>query len=193
MYHWQLSVSLSVKKIGAITLFALTLVLLSGCIAGAVKESNDAALINQVEVSAWIMTAGQPSEAQFARMEKSDFELVVNLSPPSTAESLPDEEGIIRGKGIDYVRIPVDVRAYNLEQFELFSDLLNQYRGRKVLVHCQVNKRASVFTFMYQVVHEEIDPDTAYQHVAVVWSPGNQWLDYIDQVFAKYRIDFQHY
>lgn len=193
MYHWQPSVSLPVKKIGTVTLWIVFLVLLNGCTTKAAKEPNGSTLINQVEVSAWIMTAGQPSEAQLARMEKSDFELVVNLSPLNMAESLPDEERIIGGKGIDYAHIPVDVRAYDLGQFEMFSDLLNQYRGRKVLVHCQVNMRASVFTFMYQVVHEEIDPDTAYQHVAVIWVPGKQWFDFIGQVFAKYRIDFQHY
>jgi hypothetical protein len=44
------------------------------------------------------------------------------------------------------------------EDFALFSAVMNGARDRKVLVHCQLNMRASAFTFLYRVVHERVPP-----------------------------------
>ena len=164
-------------KIASLTLL---LVLLSGCTAKTIKQPRASALINQVDVSDRITTSGQPTPTQLDRMEKSDYELVVNLSPLGTLSSVPGEERIVTDKGIDYVHIPVDGLASALEQFEIFSDTLDRYSGKNILVHCQVNMRASLFTFLYQVVREGIDSDVAFQEVTAIWVPDNRWVDFID-------------
>lgn len=171
------------------------LLLLTLLSAGCASQGGSSAPLpptpNLVAVSQWIDTAGQPAEAQLAALRNSDYRVVVNLSPSGTLGSVANEEQLLTGKGISYVHIPVDVNALDLMEFELFSAIMSQSHGRRVLVHCQVNRRASVFTFLYRVVHEKADPDEAFEQVTAVWVPQDQWLLFIDRVLGRYGIAFR--
>jgi protein tyrosine phosphatase (PTP) superfamily phosphohydrolase (DUF442 family) len=93
--------------------------------------------------------------------------------------------------GVTYVNIPVDWESPRYEDFELFSSVLNQSGARHVLIHCQINLRASVFTFLYRVIHERVDPDTAYADVTAVWVPHQHWKDFAHAALKRHRIDYQ--
>jgi hypothetical protein len=59
-----------------------------------------------------------------------------------------------------------------------------------VLVHCQLNMRASAFTFLYRVVHEQVPPEEAFTALSAVWVPRDQWADFTALVLKKHGIDF---
>jgi len=149
--------------------------------------------VNFVNVSERIHTSGQPSDSQLGGLKKSGYALVINLAPPTTVGSIPDEGMLVAQTGLSYVNIPVDWHSPRYEDFELFSNILNQSGSRHVLVHCQVNKRASLFTFLYRVVHERVAPDVAYEKITAVWIPDSQWKEFARATLKRHNIEYELY
>ena len=146
---------------------------------------------NFTQVHERLHTAGQPSEETLSRLAGYGYDMVVNLATPASEDAIPTEGKLVTANGLTYVNIPVDWRKPTYADFELFSGVLNNAGDRKVLVHCQVNMRASMFTFLYQVVHEKADPESAFRHVSPIWHPRDQWLEFGQLVLARHNIDFQ--
>jgi protein tyrosine phosphatase (PTP) superfamily phosphohydrolase (DUF442 family) len=146
--------------------------------------------VNYVAVSERIHTAGQPDADTLASLAERGFELVINLAPPSSADAVAEEGKLVAEDGPVYVNIPVNWRQPTAADFDLFSAVMNGARERKVLVHCQVNMRASAFTFLYRVVHEGVAPATALEALREVWIPSDQWAEFVDATLSRHGIDF---
>ncbi|MGI9227660.1 MAG: hypothetical protein ACR2PU_02595 [Gammaproteobacteria bacterium] len=54
-----------------------------------------------------------------------------------------------------------------------------------------MNKRASLFTFLYRVVQEGIEPDEAYENVTAIWIPDPYWFEFAKNVLASHKIDYE--
>ena len=148
-------------------------------------------ILNYVVASDRLHTAGQPDSEQLLALPDRGFDLVINLATPTSPNALPEEAHLVTQGGIAYVNIPVDWRAPTYEEFEFFSGILNQSRHDQVLVHCMLNYRASMFTFLYRTVHEGVAPDEAYEAMAVVWEPENEWAEFGNMVLGRHGIDFR--
>jgi protein tyrosine phosphatase (PTP) superfamily phosphohydrolase (DUF442 family) len=145
---------------------------------------------NYVAATDRLHTAGQPSAAALATLAEQGFELVVNLAPPGNQGAVPDEGKLVAEDGPTYVNIPVNWQKPTYEDFDLFSAVMNGARDRKVLVHCQLNMRASAFTFLYRVVHEKVPPDEAMKALSAVWIPRDQWATFTTDVLKRHNVDF---
>jgi protein tyrosine phosphatase (PTP) superfamily phosphohydrolase (DUF442 family) len=145
---------------------------------------------NYVAATERLHTAGQPSAATLATLSEQGFELVVNLAPPSSPGAVPDEGKLIAEDGPTYVNIPVVWQQPTYEDFALFSAIMNGARDRKVLVHCQLNMRASAFTFLYRVIHEGVPPEEALEALRAVWIPRDQWATFTADVLARHDVEF---
>ena len=77
--------------------------------------------------------------------------------------------------------------------FETFSALLQGLGSRKVLVHCQVNMRASSMVFLYRAVVLREPPATAYAAVTGVWAPDGPWRQLMEGQLRKHGIAFELY
>lgn len=154
------------------------------------RTENDAAPANFVAVTERIHTSGQPTPAQLGALKSKGYAFVINLATPASASAVPEEGSLIARTGISYLNIPVDFRNPTHDDFELFSNMLRQAGSRRVLVHCQVNKRASVFTFLYRVVHERVTPDVAWRNVVSIWEPEPQWTQLIRAVLKRHNIAY---
>jgi protein tyrosine phosphatase (PTP) superfamily phosphohydrolase (DUF442 family) len=148
---------------------------------------------NFVAASDRLHTSGQPSAAQLGALSDKGYALVINLAPPTSFGSLPNEGMLVGRSGMSYVNIPVDFHAPRPEDFALFSKILNHAGTRRVLIHCQLNLRASMFTFLYRVVHEGVDPDIAYDGVTAVWTPDERWKEFARVVLRRHDIAFEPY
>jgi protein tyrosine phosphatase (PTP) superfamily phosphohydrolase (DUF442 family) len=157
------------------------------------KTGDTAPPRNLVKISDRLHTSGQPSEAQLKGLAAGGYGLVVNLAPPTTAGSVPDEGLLVAGNGIAYVSIPVDWDRPRYEDFVFFSEVLKRAGERRVLVHCQMNFRASTFTFLYRVIYEHADPALAYDEVTAVWAPHEQWKTFAREALARHGIAFDPY
>lgn len=60
----------------------------------------------------------------------------------------------------------------------------------RTLVHCEVNFRASVFGFLYQVLYEGADLDEAMSLMQSIWVPNNTWEAFIARVMNDKGIDY---
>ena len=159
------------------------------CISSSHAEEVHSA--NFVKVSNRIDTSGQPSKQLLENFTAKGYSLVVNLAPPLSEGSILEEASLVAQSGTRYVNIPVDWKQPTYNDFQFFSDVLNSQTADKVLVHCQINMRASLFTFLYRVVHEEIDPATALEKMTLVWAPTDQWLEFAQMVLDKNNIEFE--
>jgi len=158
---------------------------------GQVADTGNGIGVNYVAATERLHTAGQPDAATLATLAEQGFELVVNLAPPSNQGAVADEGKLIAEDGPTYVNIPVSWQQPTYEDFELFSAVMNGARDRKVLVHCQLNMRASAFTFLYRVIHEDVPPEEAMQALRAVWIPRDQWATFTADVLARHNVDFK--
>jgi len=75
--------------------------------------------------------------------------------------------------------------------FEAFASALNGLGSRKVLVHCQINLRASSMVFLYRAIVLKEEPRVAYQAVSGVWSPDGPWRRLIEDELRKHKVAFE--
>jgi hypothetical protein len=68
---------------------------------------------------------------------------------------------------------------------------LQRYPGQKVLVHCQMNMRASAVAFLYRAIYAREDPALAWADVKKVWTPRDQWAKYVDDQLRANGIAFK--
>jgi hypothetical protein len=71
--------------------------------------------------------------------------------------------------------------------------VLSALSQRKVLVHCQINLRASSMVFLHRVISEKHDPRVAYDAVATVWSPDGRWKTLMQTLLRKNGVSFEPY
>lgn len=147
--------------------------------------------VNYVVASERLHTAGQPNKMQLSSIMDLGFDLVINLATPTSQNAVPIEGQLIAAAGVSYLNIPVDWTDPTYADFELFSSVLNHSGDRQVLIHCALNFRASMFTFLYRVVHEQILAEEAFKAVAQVWDPEEHWVEFGQMVLDRYEVDFK--
>jgi len=146
---------------------------------------------NVVVIDAKLVTSGQPSATALAGLKAEGFEAVVYLAPSSVSDAVKDEPAILLSQGIEFVHVPIPFGAPTDAQFEAVSAALARLRDKKVLVHCQVNMRASTMVFLHRVLHRKESPSGAYEAVSRVWSPQGPWKDMAQRVLRKNGVDFE--
>ena len=154
------------------------------------SAQDDAFAVNYVVATQRLHTAGQPPGEQLATVAERGFDLVINLAPPTVQDAVANEGQLVTETGASYLNIPVEWQNPTYADFELFSGVLNESGDRQVLVHCRLNYRASMFTFLYRVVHERVPAPTAFEAVAQVWEPADHWVTFGQMVLDRHGIDF---
>ncbi|NNE70638.1 MAG: phosphatase [Rhodothermales bacterium] len=155
-----------------------------------VAEDSLAAVYNYVRVNDQLATAGQLTPSQIAYLGEAGYELVVNLAVADEARNGREGFEVIE-QGISYVHIPVSWREPSMRDLEMFFDVMEANRDRKVFVHCFANMRASAFTFLYRTLVEGVDESAAREAMDPVWDPMEleQWAGLIERAQAEYGGD----
>jgi protein tyrosine phosphatase (PTP) superfamily phosphohydrolase (DUF442 family) len=148
---------------------------------------------NIVPIAQNLVTSGQPTKASLSSLGEQGYGAVIYLAPPSVPDAVRDEGAIVGEQGLTFVNIPIRFGNPTEQDFELFAGALNALRNKKVLVHCQVNMRASSMVFLYRVLVGKEDPERAYQAVEKVWSPDGKWKQFIVTMLQKHGVAFEPY
>ncbi len=180
-----------VRFFGCLAGFALACSVVAN--AAPVVASTTALAPNLVPIHTNLITAGQPSAEQLGKLAAQGFEAVIYLAPPTVPDAVRDEALIIAQQGLLYINLPVRFGNPTEKDFQTFAALLTSLGSRKVLVHCQVNMRASSLVFLYRAIIGKEDPHQAYQSVAAVWVPDGPWKKLMSEQLKKARIDFEPY
>jgi protein tyrosine phosphatase (PTP) superfamily phosphohydrolase (DUF442 family) len=136
-------------------------------------------ILNFVQISPDLLTAGQPRRDQFADIAADGCQVVINLAMPTSDNALPDEAEIVTGHGMTYIHIPVVWEAPQRADFLRFCAEMQRLSGKKVFVHCALNMRVSAFVFLYRVLHEKADPETVKWDMLQIWQPEGVWQEFI--------------
>lgn len=150
------------------------------------------AIYNFSAISDKLATSGQATEEQFTIVKNAGFELVINLASLDSKYDLKDEAGLVAGLGIEYINIPVIWDSPTQENLQVFFDTMEANEGKKVLVHCIANFRASAFIMLYRVIKKGVPFAEAEQHMRAIWNPEEKypiWVDFIAKILKEYNIE----
>jgi protein tyrosine phosphatase (PTP) superfamily phosphohydrolase (DUF442 family) len=143
-------------------------------------------ILNYLPISEEIGTAGQPTPGQFAAIRAAGYQAVVNLAMPNSSNALADERELVAGQGLEYVHIPVVWECPTQDDLAQFFATLDRYRGRRLLVHCALNMRVSVFVLLYRVIRQGIPWEPAMADVRRIWEPDPVWQAFIAASLAHH-------
>lgn len=152
---------------------------ISALLLGPPVLAQPAAPANLVEVSARITTSGQPSPAWLEGLQARGFDAVVYLAPPTVSDAVRDEPLIVARQGLVFVNLPIAFDHPTSADYETFAGIMRGLSARRVLVHCQINLRASSMVFLYRSIAGREDPQRAYEAVTSVWVPEGAWKSFI--------------
>ena len=146
---------------------------------------------NAVDISPRLVTSGQPAAEGLGRLKAEGFEAVIYLAPANVHDAVRDEQLIVTKQGLVFVNIPIRFDNPTQADFETFAAVLAALGPRKVLVHCQVNLRASSMVFLYRTIKLKEEPRLAYEAVTKVWSPDRAWRRLIEEELRRHDVKFE--
>lgn len=148
---------------------------------------------NVVPVSPHLVTSGQPNVRSLSSLRDEGFTAVIYLVPPDAVDAVPREAELVREQGLEFVQVPIRFDAPTDADYDAFAAAMARLGSGKVLVHCQINLRASTMAFLYRAIELREPPDKAYEGVASVWSPNGVWKRYATAQLARAKIAFEPY
>jgi protein tyrosine phosphatase (PTP) superfamily phosphohydrolase (DUF442 family) len=146
---------------------------------------------NVVVVTPNLVTAGQPTRESLLRLKAEGYAAVISLAPGNTADAVADQAEILKAQGIEFVHVPIPWQTPEASHLAATAAALQRYQGRKVLVHCQMNMRASAVTFLYRAIYAKEDPAAAWADVKKTWTPNGQWAKFVDEQLLANGIAFK--
>lgn len=152
------------------------------------RENAPLSLLNEIHYSPNLTTAGQPSEEQFRAVAEAGFQRVIFLAFNDHKNALKNEDRIARSAGLEFVHIPVTWDAPTRDDFDTFGAVMRA--NEKTLVHCEVNFRASVFGFLYQVIYLGTPVEEAWALLTHIWIPNQTWETFIVTALAEKGIEY---
>lgn len=141
-------------------------------------------VMNYREYTSDFASAGQPTREQFSVIKDNGYERIINIAFGNIGTGIPDEDQIVKGLGMDYLQIPVDFANPTIRDFNAFADAMRREPEMKTLLHCQVNARATAFSFLYRVIYQGAPVSLAKESMNTVWQPNAVWRDFIFEVLA---------
>jgi protein tyrosine phosphatase (PTP) superfamily phosphohydrolase (DUF442 family) len=144
-----------------------------------------AAIINFRQYSACFASSGQPTREQFVMLRDIGFQRVIYLAFTTDSTAVANEDAVVKNLGMEYLQIPVDFAKPLSSDFYAFADFMRRDTSKKTLLHCQVNARASAFSFLYRVIYEDVPVAAAKDDMNTIWRPNKIWRDFIFDVLAQ--------
>ena len=154
------------------------------------SEGNGLSLLNRIDYSSSLTTAGQPTEAELPLIASAGYDRVIFLAFTNHPKAVAHEDDIVRDLGLQFIHIPVEWESPHLADFEAFAAVMQTPTGGRTLVHCEVNFRASVFGFLYQVIYEGADVIEAMSLMQSIWVPNDTWEAFIVRVMSDKGFDY---
>lgn len=154
-------------------------------------EAPDPALAeitNFRQYSPVFASSGQPTREQYQHIADNGFERVVYIAFTNNPNALSDADQLVKSLGMEYMHVPVDFNNPLPDDFYAFADSMQRNTGKKTLLHCQVNARASAFSFLYRVIYEEVPMAEAKADMNTVWQPNEVWRDFIFTILAQHDL-----
>ncbi len=153
-------------------------------------------LFNYYEYSSDLASSGQPTREQLPAIAEAGISAVINLAPLTSPGAYADEGKRFEELGIDYIHIPVNWEQPPLADLKTFLVAMDQFSGKRILVHCMANARASLFVYLWRALEAGDNDDDAYKTMVTIWGNNEdfelhnfeQWVAFIEEA----RTEFIH-
>lgn len=147
------------------------------------SKKNLEEIYNYLQISDGMATSGQPTVEQFGAIKQAGYEVVVNLALVDSPNALANEKEIIEAHDMEYIHIPVIWDNPTLENLHSFFEVMKANQDKKVFVHCAMNKRVSVFVYLYRRICLGASEEEAKLDLNKLWAPSEVWQRLIKQAF----------
>ena len=148
------------------------------------QESNAPveSIMNWHPINEQLFTAGQPGMQHMSALKALGIDTIISLATPSSANM--QEANRAAELGMSFVSIPFGDDGPTPDDVEWFSSVMQAQDGKKVLVHCNTNRRASAFTFLHRVIALGVDPEEAMKDLQFDPEQSSTWSNLFDQMLA---------
>jgi uncharacterized protein (DUF305 family)/protein tyrosine phosphatase (PTP) superfamily phosphohydrolase (DUF442 family) len=148
------------------------------------QESNAPveSIMNWHPINEQLFTAGQPGMQHMSALKALGIDTIISLATPSSANM--QEANRAAELGMSFVSIPFGDDGPTPDDVEWFSSVVQAQDGKKVLVHCNTNRRASAFTFLHRVIALGVDPEEAMKDLQFDPELSSTWSNLFDQMLA---------
>lgn len=126
-------------------------------------------MYNFLTLSEDLFTGGMPTVDQLEDAARQGVQLVINLAPHDVIDALPNEEKLVTSLGMHYLNIPVLWNTPTRDGLDRFMDVMDENRGKKILVHCQANFRATAFMALYRILRLGWNSEDAMKGMDMIW------------------------
>lgn len=82
----------------------------------------------------------------------------------------------------------MDFENPTLADFEDFAAVMNRDKQERTLLHCQINLRASTFSFLYRVIYGGVAMAQAKQDLDAIWVPDEVWYKFSVDVLKQHGL-----
>lgn len=137
-------------------------------------------ILNFVQLTESVGTAGQPTPEQFADIARAGYAAVVNLAVPDSHNAVANEGSLVTATGMTYVNIPVKWDDPTLRDLQRFIKTMRAFAGERVFVHCAMNMRVSAFMYHYLTIEQGLPPAQARSPILEKWEPK------MDEVWKRF-------
>jgi len=144
---------------------------------------------NFLALSETLFTGGMPKAEQLTDAAQRGVDVVINLAPHDVPDALPNETELVTSLGMQYINLPVNWNTPTKEGLDRFMDAMDESQGKKVLVHCEANFRASAFVSMYRILREDWSPEDALEVMHKIWDEDAYpvWKMFIEDTLKRGR------
>ena len=127
-----------------------------------------------------------PEARQLEAIANAGYQVVINLAMNDSPGAISNQAQILAAYGIRYIHIPVIWEKPDLASLKTFLQTMDKYADQKVLVHCVLNMRVSVFVYLYRLLRLAEAPENAYESVQEIWEPDNTWQLFIHKALLAH-------
>jgi protein tyrosine phosphatase (PTP) superfamily phosphohydrolase (DUF442 family) len=133
-------------------------------------------------LSETLSSSGMPTIEQMKEVAEAGVQVVINLAPHDVPNAIPNERELVNSLGMEYVNIAVIWRTPERDALQQFLDTMDAHDGKKILIHCEANYRASAFVMMYRVLRLGWKREDAIPVMEKMWNPEDfpVWEKFIE-------------
>jgi protein tyrosine phosphatase (PTP) superfamily phosphohydrolase (DUF442 family) len=146
-------------------------------------------IYNFLSLSENLFTSGMPTAEQLSDAAQRGVQLVINLAPHEVSNALPGETELVTSLGMQYVNIPVIWNTPTKDGLDRFMDVMDENPGKKILVHCQANFRATAFVALYRILRQGWNAEKAMEGMHQIWDAEDYpiWKMFIEENLKRSR------
>jgi protein tyrosine phosphatase (PTP) superfamily phosphohydrolase (DUF442 family) len=146
-------------------------------------------IYNFLKLSDTLFTGGMPKAEELTDAAQKGVDIVINLAPHDVPNALPDEADLVDSLGMQYFNIPVNWNTPTRDGLDRFIEVMDANSGKKILVHCQANFRATAFVALYRILRDGWNPEDAMAGMHQIWDEEDYpiWKMFIEQSLNRSR------